>query len=61
MTVVQRPLMAEQLVAECLRDIEQARPSKGLVFTTAGSVNNGSRLATLRLIMATIQRHGQYG
>ncbi len=48
------------IVLECLRDCEQARPRRGLVFTTAGSVNNGSRLAGLRLIMATIQRHGRY-
>jgi len=50
----------ENVVVEFLRDFHQARASKGLMFTTAGSVNNGSRLATLRLIMAAIQRHGRY-
>ena len=48
------------IAAEFLRDAEDARRSKGLRFTTAGSVNNGSRLTGLRLIMAAIQRYGQY-
>jgi uroporphyrinogen decarboxylase len=50
----------EKIVAEFLRDFEQAREQRGLVFTTAGSVNNGSRLTGLRLIMAAIQRYGRY-
>jgi len=37
-----------------------ARESRGLVFTTAGSVNNGSRLTGMRLIMAAVQRFGRY-
>ena len=48
------------LVAEFLRDFEQARPHRGLRFSTAGSVNNGSRLTGMRLLMAAIQRHGRY-
>jgi len=48
------------LVAECLRDFEMARDAKGLVLATAGSVNNGSRLTGLRLIMAAIKEHGRY-
>lgn len=48
------------MILECLRDIEQARASRGLVFTTAGSINNGSRLTGMRLIMAAIQRYGRY-
>ena len=43
-----------------LRDFEMAREKRGLVFTTAGSVNNGSRLTGLRLIMAAIQRYGRF-
>ena len=31
-----------------------------LVFATAGSINNGSRLTGMRLIMAAIQRYGRY-
>lgn len=48
------------IVAEFLRDFEMTRESRGLVFTTAGSINNGSRLTSLRLIMAAIQRFGRY-
>ena len=48
------------MVAEFLRDMEQAREKRGLVFTTAGSINNGSRLSSMRLLMAAIQRYGQY-
>jgi uroporphyrinogen decarboxylase len=50
----------ENIVAEFLRDFEMARESRGLKFETAGSINNGSRLTGLRLIMAAIQRYGRY-
>jgi uroporphyrinogen decarboxylase len=49
------------IVAELLRDAEQAREHRGLVFATAGSINNGSRLTAMRLLMAAIQQHGRYG
>lgn len=48
------------LVAEVIRDCEMARPARGLLLATAGSINNGSRLAGMRLIMAAIQRYGRY-
>lgn len=48
------------MVAEFLRDFDQAREKRGLVFTTAGSINNGSRLSGMRLLMAAIQRYGRY-
>lgn len=48
------------IVAEFLRDHEMAVQSKGLVFATAGSINNGSRLTSMRLIMAAIQKYGRY-
>ena len=48
------------IVAEFLRDFEMTRETRGLSFTTAGSINNGSRLTGMRLIMAAIQRHGRY-
>lgn len=48
------------MVAEFLRDFDQAREARGLRFSTAGSVNNGSRLSGMRLLMAAIQRHGRY-
>ena len=48
------------MVAEFLRDFEQARGGRGLRFATAGSINNGSRLTGMRLLMAAIQRYGRY-
>ncbi len=48
------------IVAEFLRDHEMAVQAKGLVFATAGSINNGSRLTSMRLIMAAIQKCGRY-
>ncbi len=49
-----------EIVLAFLRDFEQARAGRGLNFTTAGSVNNGSRLTAMRLIMSAIQHHGRY-
>jgi len=48
------------IVAEALRDFDMAREHRGLVFTTAGSINNGSRLTGARLIMAAAQKYGRY-
>ncbi|MFH1707421.1 MAG: hypothetical protein ABIF71_05850 [Planctomycetota bacterium] len=48
------------MVAEFLRDFEMARAAKGLVFFTAGSINNGSRITGMRLLMAAIQEFGRY-
>ena len=50
------------LVAEFLRDAEMIRDSgtRGLLFATAGSINAGSRLSGLRLLMAACQRWGAY-
>jgi uroporphyrinogen decarboxylase len=50
----------ERIVAEFLRDFDQAREQRGLLFATAGSINDGSRLTGMRLIMAAIQRWGRY-
>jgi uroporphyrinogen decarboxylase len=50
----------ENIVLEFLRDFEMTRKSRGLYFATAGSINNGSRLTGMRLIMAAIQRYGRY-
>lgn len=43
------------MVAETFRDFEQSREHRGVVFSTAGSVNAGSRLSGLKLVMAAIQ------
>ena len=50
----------ENIVREFLRDFGQAREKRGLLFATAGSINNGSRLTGMRLLMSAIQRHGRY-
>ena len=50
----------EGIVAELLRDFEQARESRGLVFATAGSINDGSRLTGMRLLMSAIQHFARY-
>ena len=50
----------ENIVLEFLRDFEAAREKRGLVFATAGSINNGSRLTSMRLAMALTQRYGRY-
>ncbi len=48
------------IVAELLRDFDMTRAERGLVFTTAGSINNGSRLTGMRLIMAAIQKYARF-
>jgi uroporphyrinogen decarboxylase len=48
------------IVTELLRDFDMTRDTRGLVFCTAGSINNGSRLTGMRLIMAAIQKYGRY-
>lgn len=48
------------LVAETLRDFEMSREHRGVLLATAGSINNGSLLTSMRLIMATIQEHCRY-
>jgi uroporphyrinogen decarboxylase len=48
------------IVLEFLRDHEMTKESRGLRFATAGSINNGTRLTSMRLVMAAIQRYGRY-
>ena len=55
-----RRLEQENIVLEFLRDFEMAREKRGLVFETAGSVNQGTRITSMRLAMAAIQRFGRY-
>ena len=50
----------ENIVLETLRDFEQAKPTRGVSLMTAGSINNGSRLSGMRLIMAAIQEYCRY-
>jgi len=48
------------MVMELLRDYELTKESRGITFCTAGSVNNGSRLTGMRLMMAATQRFARY-
>ena len=50
----------ERIIAEFLRDYDMAKEKKGLVFTTAGSINNGSLLTGMRILMSVIQKYGRY-
>ena len=48
------------MVAEFLRDFEMAREKRGLKFSAAGSINAGSKLTGMRLLMAAVQEYGRY-
>ena len=50
----------QAIVEEVMRDCAQARPQRGLVLATAASINDGSSLKSMRLIMQTIQNFGRY-
>jgi uroporphyrinogen decarboxylase len=48
------------IVAETIRDFELSREHRGVLFATAGSVNAGSRLSGMRLVMTAIQELCRY-
>ena len=50
------------IIAEVKRDCEMAKEQdlRGLNLTTAGSINNGSLLTSMRTVMAAIQKYGRY-
>ena len=52
----------DAIIAEVKRDCEAAKENdlRGLNFTTAGSINNGSSLQSMRVVMAAIQNFGRY-
>ena len=50
----------EKIVAEVRRDCEMARDGRGLNVMTAGSINNGSLLTSMRAVMHAIQKYGRY-
>lgn len=52
----------EKIIAEVRRDCEQAKIGdvRGLCLATAGSINNGSLLTSMRTVMAAIQNYGRY-
>ena len=50
----------ERIIAEVKRDCQMAKEARGLNVMTAGSINNGSRLESMRAVMHAIQKHGRY-
>ncbi len=52
----------EDIIAEVRRDCEAAKEGdlRGLNLFTAGSINNGSLLTSMRCVMAAIQKYGRY-
>lgn len=52
---------SEGLIAEVKRDCEMARKTgRGLNLSTAGSINNGSLLTSMRTVMEAIVAYGRY-
>ncbi len=50
----------DAIIAEVRRDCEMARGARGLNVSTAGSINNGSLLTSMRAVMFAIQNYGRY-
>lgn len=52
----------DDIIAEVKRDCEAAKEGdiRGLLVSTAGSINNGSLLTSMRVVMAAIQTYGRY-
>ena len=52
----------DEIIAEVKRDCEMAKENdlRGLNLATAGSINNGSLLTSMRAVMAAIQNYGRY-
>ncbi|MDD4327351.1 MAG: uroporphyrinogen decarboxylase family protein [Eubacteriales bacterium] len=50
----------DAIIAEVKRDCEMAKGAKGLNLSTAGSINNGSLLTSMRTVMYAIQKYGRY-
>jgi uroporphyrinogen decarboxylase len=50
------------IIVEIRRDCDAARENdaRGLNIATAGSINNGSLLTSMRCVMAAIQNYGRY-
>jgi uroporphyrinogen decarboxylase len=47
------------ILAEVRRDIDEARATLGLCVATAGSINDGSKLSSMRAVMGLIQSYGR--
>jgi uroporphyrinogen decarboxylase len=51
----------DTIIAEVRRDMDEARATCGLVVDTAGSINDGSLLTSMRAVMWAIQSYGRPG
>ncbi|NLW20427.1 MAG: hypothetical protein GXY84_03530 [Clostridiales bacterium] len=49
----------EEIIRQVTRDCQHALVYNGVNIATAGSINNGSSLDSLRLVMQVIQNHGR--
>ncbi len=49
----------EQIIAQVRRDCEDGLKYNGVNIATAGSINNGSSLNSMRLVMQVIQNYGR--
>lgn len=47
------------IIAEVRREIDEARPTRGLIINTADPINDGSLLNSMRTVMWTIQPYGR--
>ena len=52
----------QAIIAEVKRDCEMAKENdlRGVNISTAGSINNGSLLTSMRAVMYAIQQYGRY-
>ncbi|GMQ55981.1 hypothetical protein AN1V17_03730 [Vallitalea sediminicola] len=50
----------DKIIEEVKRDCLMAKEYKGLNLLTAGSINNGSLLTSMRAVMYAIQNYGRY-
>lgn len=50
----------DKIIEEVKRDCAMAKECKGLNLSTAGSINNGSLLTSMRTVMYAIQNYGRY-
>ena len=49
----------EGILREVQRDLKDALVHNGVNISTAGSINNGSSLESMRLVMQIIQNYGR--
>lgn len=50
----------EEIISQIKRDCKMAKETKGINISTAGSINNGSLLTSMRAAMYAVQKYGRY-